>query len=564
MAKKIFVAIELSRTDLKKLYKFRLQAFDDQLLELERQIHTICRKLTKMKKDDPEWVIAWQEHGLTGTKSRYLSVDQKAKLKSVMKKLTLKYPRLTIVCGTILTKRSIDLQDFEKTNATIKQLTEAYDFNKKFNLDNKKFEKHRGAILELTKPVPEYYVIRNTCYIFLETLFTEENVVRHDKINPFEETTFFTHAVFRPGIGRGHRNYINRDISVEICFEHSLGIIAKKVGMEPIALVQLIISDSTDFIPKHQVSPYAVHIDSMNKTRLITEVRKEDVEIELYSYDFLANPSTFNEVKPQTAREYLMEYLCENMGQNQLFCDNLEQVSQDRKKNSILTTYDYLILMRKAVNLYNQYSGVCLVDEYAFIEKDKINTILKPKLIEFLRKLSSYDRICEERDLLEKFLSNVVKMKDKLLLKILINQYHHVLDYVLFQDNFIVFLIESRNIALFNALFENRPLSSFINKPINSRGDTVLHVAARERCVDIIRRILKEDVNVYIDIDKKNGLGQTALDVAEASGFPQYNRAATLIKEYRDQKKPVEKLSKKRESCSHWFSAIFSRSKKIK
>lgn len=307
------VALELSRNDMDKWMPYVEKSFEEQLKEMEKKIRKVCEQLKQTDKD--QWIISWKEYGLTNGfvgdhKNRYLSLEQKAELKRVMKALTSEFPKLTIISGTVATKRVVNLKN---------QPEKSTDLEEAFTRTAEPSEELDAYVIlagekELTGE--DLNVVRNTAYVFSGG----ECTGRHDKTALFNETEHFypdAPVVFRPGKGRSHSPLIDTRFGVEICREHALGVMSDSIQPQiQIPLMQFVLSDSVSFRPDQMVSPYAIHIDSFYPIRLITDIANP--EVTLYSYDVLTEDAELKRVIPQNRKEFLTSCVLDMMSREEI------------------------------------------------------------------------------------------------------------------------------------------------------------------------------------------------------------------------------------------------------
>lgn len=386
----VVVALDISQDD-PGFDLFTSQAFDVQLAILALKIREICRIFTIEKADQDQWIIAWREYGLTHTKFRYLTQQQKSRLKHDMSQITMEYPKLTIIAGSIATKRLV-----------------------------KNLDKIRGAILEncaqreITN-VSEaqlieqelLFLIRNTSYVFSN----KKCIARCDKVFPVNETKYIhksKYARFRPGNNDGSGSYINQNIGIEICADHVAGVLSSYTSSSQfielkreVPCIQFVLSASTTLKMQHCVSPYVIHIDCTHPTSLLRTSSETNTNVSLYSYNVLSQRSVLRLVEPQTGNAYVISLLPKILDSNASGLKSflkygnevcLKQLSQDE--------YNVLIssLSEKYVNAEN-------------------------KKLKYINKLF-YDllRIPTDDEILENILKTALKRQDRKMMEFIIRE----------------------------------------------------------------------------------------------------------------------------------------------
>ncbi len=331
---------------------FNYASFDQQLKMMETNIRTICDQLNEMKEQTEEWIITWPEYGLSNGTDRYITSKQKhEKLKSLMQKLTLTYKKLTIVGGTVATTREFNKKvDPVKWQLKVDGIKAAYNINKDLSKSVIGTYEEQKHILLLEK----FTLVRNTAYVFSKG----QCIARHDKITPFEETESLSHSIFRPGQERSQEIVISPDLAVEICLEHSEGMLAKK-SLTSKPTIQLVVSNSIACNPKHCISPYVIHADILKPPLLLTDIPKADLEVIASSYDMLTGRLTPTE--PTTMKSYAFRNLRESIiaGEfdllslpSKFYMEYLKKRLLNHQNQHILDIHDYLLFILFICNRY--------------------------------------------------------------------------------------------------------------------------------------------------------------------------------------------------------------------
>lgn len=138
--------------DFASLDEFQKIAF------IKKRIQEICEKL------DPNdnWTIAWREMGIHDTNMKLTSNTAKKALKKEFSELSWQYPNLTIVAGTVVTKKTTSLIKPETLLSYYEKHTHLHD-DLDFIEHKKPLEDFIESKKTTTAPID---VLRNTCYIF--------------------------------------------------------------------------------------------------------------------------------------------------------------------------------------------------------------------------------------------------------------------------------------------------------------------------------------------------------------------------------------------------------------
>lgn len=259
------------------------------------------------------WIVALREHAITDANSKFISVKDKKFLKSVMLEITSEFPNLTIIAGTVITKKHFSGDVLQNKLANI-QLS--YDEQKGIDEEEKtggierdyQISLHRNKVLEVDIQDKGVDVLRHTTYVF-----SAGEIKRHDKTIPFNEfieKDMLTHssAIFSPGKITTRDPYISLthpitkvpiNIGIEICREHSFGVLqaASKNRAKP--TIHFLLSDSIHFKVDKVHGEYLVQLDSMYESKLIqTETPSGASRCELLQMDMLdRNPHLINRSK---------------------------------------------------------------------------------------------------------------------------------------------------------------------------------------------------------------------------------------------------------------------------
>jgi hypothetical protein len=273
----------------------------ERILFLAKRITEIAEEL-KIQAPDSMWIIVWREYGIQGSARPAINIipEMKDFFKNQMVKLTRKYPQLTIIAGTIVTKELITrekLHDIKKYYSDLQQ-----GFNSEILSKNSQLIKHQQEVLDLEQntAIKKIFALRNTCYIF----FSTRAIRCHDKVMPYRENNY-TNAVFQAA-KKNNKNPMVQiphpitkeqiTIGIEICYEHYCGLL--KSSQHPKPLLQFVLSASSNVQADYIFSDYLIHVDSLSKPRMavseamtnVEELRVELYEANLFKTDNLRGP----------------------------------------------------------------------------------------------------------------------------------------------------------------------------------------------------------------------------------------------------------------------------------
>lgn len=312
MPKTVVVGIDLYAHSAFTPDIFKEKTFDEQLNEMSGYIQKICQELDSKEKD-AEWIIVWKEYGLTNKESIFIDVNQKARLKEVMSALTKDYPQLTIVSGTVATKKTIHAMDSSKIDHDKRQkIIDAYGENTYLDsFEDAEVNRVRDHALKTVNLPGFFSVVLNSAYVF-----NGGNCIhRHDKTASWQETGNLLNAVFRPGKGTARSAYINKKYGIEICREHHFDTLnndIKNEGDEP-PLIQFVLSSPVELTAKHMASPHMINLDCHRGVRWCTEVDKSNSEVDVYKFDPRSMTPALEVVQPRDKIQLLYDFVEEQI-----------------------------------------------------------------------------------------------------------------------------------------------------------------------------------------------------------------------------------------------------------
>lgn len=235
------VALDIQTTNF-RFAEYNALSATEKVDHICARIESLCQLLDQ-KEPDADWIINWREYGISDPDSRYVSNETKKYLKEKMQALTAKYPKLTVISGSVATKKDVGPA---KAEEVLEKVEQYYQGNKAITTDDlAEGMYHLQKVKELAKKNPDaLVVVRNTSYIFSKGTC----IGRHDKSMPYLETTSaepwnstredklnnqMENAIFQPGNKKNPTSIFTLlttsgdtiEIGIEICREHSLGVL---------------------------------------------------------------------------------------------------------------------------------------------------------------------------------------------------------------------------------------------------------------------------------------------------------------------------------------------------
>ncbi len=273
------------------------------------RIEHIC-KLLSVKQPHAMWIVVWREYGITDKVNRAIDSHAKRFLKETFFHLTNKYLQLTVIAGTVSTKKNYTYTtstSLEANKKKLEYLTEQYkqlswiksvEAVKSKKKEQQQIVKEENAIASaLVNTDQAFQVLRNTCYVF-----TSGCIWRHDKKMPMNEDEFNTdlsHAIFQPAHGKNNNTvcYLNHPIRqqvvvsfyIEICREHEFALMEN--NHKP--LIHFLLSDTTHINLNRLHGHYAMQLDSITKPRLIVlDNDNSECTMQFYQHNVLKKEFT--------------------------------------------------------------------------------------------------------------------------------------------------------------------------------------------------------------------------------------------------------------------------------
>lgn len=325
MKETAIVALDINSED-PNFESYNKKSADEKINFIANRIEKICEELNK-KEPDSQWIVAWREYGITEADSKFISNESKKLLKEKMTALTEKFPKLTILSGTVATNKYVNEEKYQTKVSSLEQQYKKSEWidqeetkkeKKEEGTSDPQFSLHRDLIKKKYKKASEgTNIVRNTSYIFS----SGKCIARHDKTSPYYETsdstewhkrlnpfkrykTMVKNTLFQAGNKQENPSHIvlsSGDVlGLELCREHFLGVL-KKNNQE-----QLIKTDF-HFVLGYQIevqldkiqADYFVLLDNTIKPQLIiakdlNEAELHQLPVRLYQNDLLTDVNNLN------------------------------------------------------------------------------------------------------------------------------------------------------------------------------------------------------------------------------------------------------------------------------
>lgn len=248
----VFVALQINEQD-SQYEQFNHKTAKEKVDFIVQRIRDICETL-KIISPNVHLIFGWNEYGIGGSETRYISVIDKAYLKDKFSQLTKDFP-ITLIAGTVALVKPIPKMDENRLNRII-----GYYQNRSF------LTQEKTDLYELIDANKEKYlkygatIIRNVCYVFE----SGECIYRYDKSEPYKEfDSNETEKIFQPGNKKGNIPLLichgKLRVFIELCFEHQLAL-GKTTNFK--LDLQLLISNTTSINTNNIIAPFFIQLDS--------------------------------------------------------------------------------------------------------------------------------------------------------------------------------------------------------------------------------------------------------------------------------------------------------------
>ncbi|STX51421.1 Uncharacterised protein [Legionella busanensis] len=258
MKKIVLVAINLTHNR-----EFEKKSFHDQLLVLALSTVHAYNKAKRLH-PDAYIIAAWREYGVSNQLA--VSQDNIHDFKELLSIVT-ENRDLLIIAGSLTSQKIVMVNNNQEKIREIQAAYDKYQFIKDIeykNINSDLFVNYKAQFNQASLQA-KFSIIKNTCYFFKQGA----KVYRRSKIAPHEETII---NMLRPWAYTFKEQEflftLDADneitIGIEICFEHSIGVLKHLIKNEGLKAptIHIIIADTNTMVPEHACGNYTVRIDS--------------------------------------------------------------------------------------------------------------------------------------------------------------------------------------------------------------------------------------------------------------------------------------------------------------
>ena len=258
---------------------------------IKRRIQNVC-ELLKKEKPKATWIFVWREYGIFDINSRSISNIAKQSFKKQMKLLSLKYPNLIIIGGTVATRKKLQGGDLGVIKSYYDSLKLYEEIEDKDEYLCNQIQYHKDDIEDLEGC--DVIAFANKARVFFHG---EEK--KHGKLTPYSETIDKLNGIFQPAKGKNlspildiKKDPLNIRIGIEICREHlqefkvlQQYMIDKAIKDKP--LLHFVLSNTISLDLDSACASYAViHVDSHedNPPVLTRDHHKHNIDFSYYKF----------------------------------------------------------------------------------------------------------------------------------------------------------------------------------------------------------------------------------------------------------------------------------------
>ncbi len=285
---------------------FGLLTVENKLTKLKNRIINICKQL-QQREPNAMWMIVWREHCITSETGESLTTANKQLYEAMLQEITMQYPQLTVIGGTILTKKTYYVK--KSKQHALNKLNKIKDFfqnNCQWIKENEVINgwesgiKNEEKVLREAKelcvfPSTTFDLYRNTCLVL-----KGDEIGKQDKIALKDETAYETSRelkVFQPGNKHNAAAFYEQDhpktgmlitYGIEICHEHQFSVL-KKIYPNEKPLIHFVLSNYISLRLHHLHGYYALQLDSKYMPRLLYLGDYNDPRIPMLSMVFYQN-----------------------------------------------------------------------------------------------------------------------------------------------------------------------------------------------------------------------------------------------------------------------------------
>lgn len=324
----VICAIEMDQKEERSIIFDDLSGAEKIVVLVER-LHKIRETFAKTK-PDAVCIVIWPEFGIhNGFESLSITPELVEAFQTKMKEFE-KFPNFIVIAGTCLIRETISTSKLNRIAQSYEPLSWLKRNSKTAALE---LQSHENAVLEYQQESITPDLLTNTCLIFHKGKTTKQN-----KVAPFQEkdapliiekkeskdskdnkadifsdlvkkTIEKKPTVFKPGTDNPSNmmhtfehpvTKLSFVIGVEICFDHTNGVL-KKISHQP-PLIHIVLSASCETEEKNFIGKCNVHLDTFQKPVFFIQDNDPNIQFEFYHTDlfqFSLKPACSQSLKLQ-------------------------------------------------------------------------------------------------------------------------------------------------------------------------------------------------------------------------------------------------------------------------
>jgi len=254
---------------------------------------------------DSEWIIiVWREYGIFDLS--FLTHEDQKKLKSVLTELINNSPKLIIVAGAILYKKTTTSDKLDKVLQAYLPHKDILKAESKILNCSHPFNQAYQQIKNSQKCLPDntvFFKLKNVSYVAAH----QNPIAQHGKITPYNEyhggNTFFqppNSKGISPIISIVNKENQQIKLGIEICREHYFSLLKQYATKSATSIdLQFLMSSSIRFyLEKYCASLAAFHADSLDVPRMLVAKQGLKNNIAVYAYNIFENNSQLTALEP--------------------------------------------------------------------------------------------------------------------------------------------------------------------------------------------------------------------------------------------------------------------------